>query len=47
MIQAAGLYVKDRSAFGTEMLGTVPAPKLRCVGPRTPVVTAYVVRSPH
>ena len=47
MIQGAGLYVKDRYAFGTEMLGTVPAPKLRCVEPGTPVVTGYVVTAPH
>jgi SAM-dependent methyltransferase len=45
MIEAAGLCVQDRRPFGTEFLGTIPAPKLRCVGPRTPVLAAYVIRS--
>jgi SAM-dependent methyltransferase len=47
MIEAAGLIVQDRAAFGTEILEREPAPKLLCVKPSTPVVSAYVVRAPR
>jgi SAM-dependent methyltransferase len=44
MIESAGLSVQDRASFGTGMLETDPAPKLLCVAPSTPVLSAYVVR---
>jgi hypothetical protein len=45
MIEAAGLLVEDRRGFGTELLSRDPAPKLLCIRPSAPVVSAYVVRA--
>lgn len=45
MIEAAGLFVDGREAFGTELLSTEPAPKLLCVSEGTPVVSAYIVEA--
>lgn len=45
MIEAAGLLVEYRTEFGTEMLETEPAPKLRCVEPSIPVISAYSIRA--
>jgi SAM-dependent methyltransferase len=47
MIEAAGLHVKNRVSYGTEMLKTQPAPKLLCVKRGTPVLAAYVVTASH
>jgi SAM-dependent methyltransferase len=45
IIEAAGLCVEERKAFGTELLDAEPAPKLLCIGPGDPVVSAYVVKA--
>lgn len=45
MIEAVGLYIEDRQAFGTDMLAAKPAPKLLSVAPSAPVVLAYVVKA--